>query len=138
MAVPSSSDARLFYRCAFQRFEEAQVLFKANYNTGAVYLAGYGIECMLKALVIMAVPAVTRNQVLRSFRTARAHDYAWLRDMYLIRGGAKFPSQIARAFTLVNEWSTEIRYSPTSVRTEEAEAFLNSASVIIKWADGRL
>ena len=52
MAVPGSSDARLYYRCAFQRYEESQVLIEAGYTTGAVYLAGYGIECILKALVL--------------------------------------------------------------------------------------
>jgi len=44
MATPSSSDARLYYRCGYQRYEEAEVLLNAEYTTGAVYLAGYGIE----------------------------------------------------------------------------------------------
>jgi hypothetical protein len=50
MAIPSSSDARLYYRCAFQRYEEADGLFRAEYATGAVYLAGYGIECIPESL----------------------------------------------------------------------------------------
>ena len=57
MATPSSKESRLFYRCAKQRYEEAQILLEAGRPTGAVYLAGYGIECMLKALVISMVPA---------------------------------------------------------------------------------
>jgi len=55
MAVPSSIEARLFYR-ASQRFDEAQVLLEAVRTTGAVYLAGYGIECILKALILSVFP----------------------------------------------------------------------------------
>ena len=50
MAIPRSKESRLFYRCARQRFGEAEILLEAGHPTGAVYLAGYSIECMLKAL----------------------------------------------------------------------------------------
>jgi hypothetical protein len=138
MAIPGSSDARLYYRCAFQRYEEAMVLFKADYTTGAVYLAGYGIECILKSLVLMAVPAATRPDMLKSFRGSKAHEYEWLRSIYLVHGGARFPREINQHFTLVNDWSTDLRYTPRAVRTDEAEAFLVAAVAIIRWADGRL
>ena len=52
MAIPASIEARLYYRCAFQRHEDAQILLRADHTTGAVYLAGYGVECILKALVL--------------------------------------------------------------------------------------
>lgn len=138
MAVPSSSDARLYYRCAFQRYEEAEVLLKADFTTGAVYLAGYGVECILKALVLMAVPTRARSDTMKSFRGGRAHEYEWLRSVYLTNGGARFPREITQHFTLVNDWSTDLRYIPRSVRGDEAEAFLTSAVAIIRWADGRL
>src|SRR5436309_2268465 len=105
MAIPSSRDANLYYRCALQRYEEAAVLFKADYTTGAVYLAGYGIECILKALVLMAVPAGDRSDMLKSFRGSKAHEYEWLRSLYLTNGGARFPREITQHFTLVNDWS---------------------------------
>lgn len=138
MAVPGSSDARLYYRCAFQRYEEAEVLPRADYTTGAVYLAGYGIECILKALVLMAVPAGARPDTLKSFRGTKAHEYEWLRSVYLTNGGPRFPREITQHFTLVNDWSTDLRYTPRSVRADDAEAFLLSAVAILKWADGRL
>jgi hypothetical protein len=103
-----------------------------------VYLAGYGIECILKALVVMAVPEANRSDILKSFRGRRAHEFEWLRSLYLTNGGARFPPDITQHFTLVNDWSTDLRYTPRSVRDEEAEAFLASAVAIIRWADGRL
>ena len=138
MAIPSSSDARLFYRCAFMRHEEAEVLLEAEYTTGAVYLAGYGIECILKSLVLMAVPAVARPEMLKSFRGTKAHEDEWLRSLYLTNGGARFPRDINQHFTLVNDWSTDLRYTPRSIRADEADAFLASAVAILQWADGRL
>jgi HEPN domain len=138
MALPSSSDARLYYRCAFQRYEEAEVLFRADYTTGAVYLAGYGVECILKALVLMSVRPSTRPDMMKSFRGGKAHEYEWLRTLYLTNGGSRFPAEITRHFTLVNDWSTDLRYTPRSVRADEAEAFLVAAVAIIRWADGRL
>src|SRR5262249_50744245 len=111
---------------------------RAEFTTGAVYLAGYGIECILKALVLMAVPAANRPEMLRSFRGGWAHEYEWLRTQYLTNGGARFPRDITQHFTLVNDWSTDLRYVPRSIRAEEAEAFLASAVAIIGWANGRL
>ncbi len=138
MAIPDSSDARLYYRCAYLRCDEAKVLLKAGYTTGAVYLAGYGIVCILKALVIMAVPASDRPSTLKLFRGNKAHEYEWLRSLYLTRGGLRFPREITRHFTLVNDWSTDLRYTPRTVREHDAEAFLASSIAIIKWADGRI
>ena len=137
MAIPNSMDARLYYRCAIQRHEEAVVLLRADYTTGAVYLAGYGIECVLKALLLIAVPPGDRTNTLKSFRGGQAHDYEWLRSCYLTRGGARFPPQITRSFTLVNGWSTDLRYNPRKVKTVDAEAFLAAAVDIIRWAEGR-
>lgn len=48
------------------------------------------------------------------------------------------PGEITQHFTLVSDWSTDLRYSPQEVDATDAEAFLASAVAIIQWADGRL
>ena len=139
MAVPTSPEARHYYRCAWQRYEDAQILFvRGDRTTGAVYLAGYGIECILKALVLSAVAIEKQQEMLKSFRGAKAHDYEWLRTQYLQSGGARFPRDVNKSFTLVNDWSTDLRYLPRTLRPDEAEGFLGAAEKIIRWADGRL
>ncbi|SFI88392.1 HEPN domain-containing protein [Planctomicrobium piriforme] len=138
MGVPASSEARKFYRCAYMRFEEAQVLLKASYTTGGVYLAGYPIECILKSLILATVPANARLGILKSFRGSKAHEFDWLRDQYLLNGGPRFTKEVTKHFTLVNDWSTDLRYSPRGVVEEDAVEFLNSADAIIRWANGRL
>jgi HEPN domain-containing protein len=52
MGLPNSKAARQFWRSSKQRFDDAELLLKAGHTTGAVYLAGYGVECMLKALLV--------------------------------------------------------------------------------------
>jgi HEPN domain-containing protein len=88
MSVPHSREARLYYRCAIQRLEDALILLAALHTTGAVYLAGYGVECVLKALLLSSLAEAPRREMLSSFRGAKAHDYEWLRAQYLGRGGA--------------------------------------------------
>lgn len=45
-----------FFKVALQRFEEAQILLKNKKNVGAMYLAGYTVECMLKPLLLRPTP----------------------------------------------------------------------------------
>jgi hypothetical protein len=138
LAKPGDPDARLFYRCAVERFGDAQVLLKADHTTGAVYLAGYAVECMLKSLVLMAVPNPDRPAMLRSFRGQRAHDFGWLRTQYYLHDGPRFPRDTNEAFTLVNDWSTDLRYLPRKLHLSEADGFLSAAGNIMRLADGRL
>lgn len=137
MAIPRSADARLFHRCAILRLEEAEVLLRADYTTGAVYLAGYGVECMLKALILSITPRERTSAVLESFRGRRAHDYNWLQSEYRLSGGARSPREVTRAFTLVDEWSTDLRYAVGLKSERDARAFLEACKAIMSWAEGR-
>ena len=139
MGVPTSQNARLFYRCALQRFEEAKILRKADQlTTGAVYLAGYAVECMLKALILNGLTKTKQATTMKSFRGSKAHDFDWLREQYLLNGGARFPANIARSFTLVNDWSTDLRYIPKNLKTKDIDEFLKAAEEITLWISGRL
>jgi hypothetical protein len=137
MAIPASIEARLFYRCAFERYEDAEVLLRAEHTTGAVYLAGYGAECIMKALVLSALAPAARSEMLKSVRGTKAHDFEWLRTRYLERGGPRFSREIVDAFVVVNTWSTDMRYLPGKQKTKKAEGFSAAAETIIRWADWR-
>ena len=139
MSVPESANARLFYRCAMHRLAEARILSDAGCITaGPVYLAGYGIECVPKALILNSVPAAKEEAALRAFRGNKAHDYVWLREVYSDESGMRLPLEIGRIFALVSDWSTELRYEPRNFKPIEIDLFLRGASEIFHWADGRL
>lgn len=136
--MPSSKSARLFYRAAKQRFEDAEFLLSAERTTAAVYLAGYSIECMLKSLVLSRAPRSRQAEIVRSFRGAKAHEYDWLLRIYSERSGPALPIDIVPHFARVNAWSTDMRYSPGTLEYRDATVFLESAVEIMNWADGRM
>lgn len=131
MGMPSSPHARRFYRAAKQRLDGAQLLLEMERTTAAIYLAGYSVECMLKALILSAVPQAQEEELLERFRGARAHDYEWLLQLYAEKGGARMPSSIVPHFARVNSWSTDMRYAPGTIAMHEAKAFLDAAVEII-------
>jgi HEPN domain-containing protein len=138
MAMPGSGPARPFYRAAKQRVDDALLLLEMERTTAAVYLAGYSVECMLKALILSAVPQAQEAELLGMFRGARADDYEWLLHLYAEKGGARMPPSGVPHFARVNAWSTDMRYAAGPIAAHEAKVFLDAAIEIITWADGRL
>src|SRR5882724_7636131 len=106
MGLPHSPEARVYYQAATQRYSDAQVLFAAERTTGAVYLAGYTIECMLKALVLAGAAARLRKTLLKEFHGTRAHNLEWLGALYR-RHIASIPREVARHLSRVASWSTD-------------------------------
>jgi hypothetical protein len=137
MACPNSKHARLYYRCADRRRVEANILLKADQPTGAVYLAGYVVELMLKALNLANTPANQQKRLLEDLKRI-GHNIIRLWELYQLKGGNRPPPDVVQALTLVGDWSSEIRYDPKEVPLLEAQRFLRAVDVVYRWADGRL
>jgi len=103
----------------------------------AIYLTGYAVECILKALILTVTPAAGRLGVLRSFRGAAAHDLLWLRAR-LAERHVGVPGPVAKELAYVASWSVDLRYEPGPGDREDARRFILSARSILDWADGRL
>jgi hypothetical protein len=101
VAMPSSAPARRFYQVAKQRFDDALLLLEMERTTAAIYLAGYSVEGMLKALILSAVPQAQEVELLRMLHGARAHDYEWLLHLYVEKGGARMPPSVVPHFARV-------------------------------------
>ena len=138
MSTPARPIPRKFYRVAYQRFEEAEVLFEAGYYIGAVYLAGYAVECMLKTLILEAIPEKDHATVAAEFRGQRAHDCEWLRYRYVQTHAPGLPVAIGQALAFVRTWETSLRYTPGVGDREDASRFLAEARKIVAWADNRM
>lgn len=138
MALPHAPEARQYYQAARQRLDDAQFLMGGQRTTGAIYLAGYCVECMLKALLLSMTAGAKRRAALEAFRGSKAHDYDWLKAKYFKSGGQPFPPNIARSFSFVNTWTVQIRYRAGSSKRVDAEAFLKNVDSIMSWADGRM
>lgn len=138
MGVPTCQEARLYYRAGRHRFDDAEFLLEQQRTTGAVYLAGYGIECDFKALILSAVPRTKRREVMDGFRGAKAHDFEWLRVQYAKYWKGGIPAEIVRPLVRVNSWSTDLRYQSATIKYKEAEDFVNAARDVMAWIEGRL
>ena len=138
MSTPTRPIPRKFYRVAYQRFEEAEVLFEAGYYIGAVYLAGYAVECMLKTLILEATPEKDHPTVEAEFRGQRAHHYEWLRHRYGQTHAPGWPAEISQGLTFVGTWETALRYTPGVGDRHDASRFLAEARKIVAWADSRM
>jgi HEPN domain-containing protein len=137
MAMPSDMDARRYYRVAYQRLDDGEALLEISRPRAAIYLTGYAIECILKALLLMSTPAGGRSEVLTAFRGAGAHSIEWLRDRLIQRIG-RLPAGVNRQISLVTSWSTDLRYEAGPGDPDDADAFLEAARSILAWADGRM
>ncbi len=138
MSTPTRPIPRKFYRVAYQRFEEAEVLFEAGYYIGAVYLAGYAVECMLKTLILDTTPEREHASVEAEFRGQRAHQYEWLRNRYAQTNAPGLPSEIGQSLAFVRTWETSLRYTPGLGNRQDASRFLAEARKIVEWADSRM
>ena len=135
----SSAHVKLFSRVARERLDDASFLLtdEPPRTTAAVYLCGYVVECVLKALILSAVPRAKEASVLASFRGVSAHDYDILLKRYREEGGAAVPRAIVDRLEDVGGWTVNLRYSPRRVERQEAADFLEAAREILEWAEAR-
>jgi len=138
VSTPAAPIPRKFYRVAYQRLEEAEVLFEGGYFVGAVYLAGYAVECMLKALILNSLPAKDHESVEAEFRGQRAHQYEWLRLRYAQTNAPGLPAEIGRSLAFVSTWETSLPYTPGLGDRQDVLRFLAESRKILDWADKRL
>ena len=128
--------ATLFYRLAAQRVSEARLVFDKTdrtLTTITVYIAGYAVECALKAVLLARTPAAQHARVKASFRGRSAHDFNELRK--LLRGrGVVLPVEVARDLGKMNWWSTDLRYQCGNVDEARAVDFVAAAEAVVDWA----
>ncbi len=138
MGLPHASEARTYYRAGKQRFEDSQFLLRAERTTGAVYLAGYTVECLLKALLLASVARGLRQELLKEFRGNRGHNLEWLGALYRRHVGVGIPRDVTRHLMRLASWSTDLRYTAGLLKRREADEFVDSVVAVAAWADGRM
>ncbi len=116
-----------FQRLTDTRLREAKVLFKAGEYSGAYYLAGYAVECALKACFAKGVKRFDfpdKSRVQKIF----THKLPELAELANLKTELATEKQLNRKFesswSEVCKWSEERRYS-VSTRAE-ADAILDA------------
>ena len=136
--MTQSIDARRYFRSADERYQDAEILLQGGRTTGCVYIAGYAVECSLKALLLKSTRGVDQQKVFTSFRGSFGHNLSGLLESYVKAKQGKVPKDVIVAITDIADWTTDLRYDPKIIKDEEAKAFLGSAQNVMNWVKGRL
>ena len=133
----NSSD---FQKLSAIRLEEARSLLRNKHYAGAYYLAGYSIECALKACIAAKTKATDFPPKPDTVRDYYKHDLvalvraAELKDKLDAR--CKVSSRFKANWEVVRGWTEQIRYE-TNVDSKRARAMLraigDSRNGFLKW-----
>ncbi len=108
-----SQDRATFEQLAESRLAEARSLLAGGHPSGAYYLAGYAIECALKAIIAAGFRA---NEIPDKFRVNSVYTHN-LKDL-LNQAGLKSPlendtnenAELRESWAIVSKWSEHARY----------------------------
>lgn len=115
-----------FQQLAAIRLREAKLLLSANAPDGAYYLAGYAVECALKACI---AKSTQRHDFPDKWRANRSHTHN-LKDLIDVAGlkgdhvEAMRQYEFSRRWDVVAQWTEESRYQSNSV--DDARALIQA------------
>lgn len=118
----------LFRKLADMRLQDARVLLKNDRYHGALYLAGYSVECALKW-------AITRRMD-KTYLPAHLeiHDLQKLMgESGLARHLMKEPAIAPLFSALVDEWGPQGRYAASRLDGKKAERLYNQTKQVYEW-----
>lgn len=138
MAGPKNQLALRFHRVATQRWDEANQIFqRLRLSAVAVYLAGYSVECILKALILEKMPIGASSDPEKELIEEFGHDLNELQEA-IRKQWQGIPLRVLEKLVYVSTWSPAMRYQPGPGDAYEAQEFLKAARIVIKWADERM
>ncbi len=127
-----SPEVKRYYQAALTHHGDARCLLDARRANGCIYLAGYAIECTLKALLVSRVPVAAQKALTNSFRGREWHSFEHLKKE-LRKRQMTLPDAVNKQLARVNTWSVDIRYQPRRLKLSDARDILAAASEVIRW-----
>lgn len=123
-----------FLKAATQRLVAADLLMTNAKHLDGTYLAGYVIECSLKALVLSYVRVSERSEFIREhFRGQIAHDFQYL-VFLLLQRGVNIPKSIRQSVIKAKEiWTTDLRYDAGPGKAVDARFLRDAGETILAW-----
>ena len=116
--------------CASRIIEEARALLTAGHSAGAFYLAGYAVECALKACIAKKTREHDFPPDPKAVRDYYSHNLADLRKAAgldaRLQADAPQGSDLDRNWGLVLLWKSDSRYR--TIAQQDAQDFYNAIS----------
>jgi len=136
-------------KAALRRKDDAQALLEKERWRGAMYLAGYAIECKLKAQLLDYYACETLSELADTLEkrvgerpqltTVRGHGLEYLFG-FLPDGRERLRHSRDREqdFAVCNRWQSSWRYWSDAGRQAEAAQFLQSVDRVFHWLSRNL
>ena len=130
-----------------QRLADAKVLLNASQWRGAMYMAGYAVECLLKTRLMHIYDCknlreledlLRQRSILPVNRTVFTHQ---LEDLLRLTPGYNRlmrNREMLPLFNKVNQWTPNWRYTSKSTNRREAIEFMTSIESFMRWIDNNL
>lgn len=128
-------------KASIHRLRDAQALFEKERWRGAMYLAGYAVECRLKHVLMRAWRCFTLQELEENLTERGISISPFTHSLHsLLKMLGAVPRMEANrrawtAFTLVNEWQPSWRYSPALSNHRESLDFFEAVGLVIMWID---
>lgn len=130
------------WKAGIRRMEDAKELVSRGeaHTMGAMYLAGYAIECRLKAIAMEVSNVYSLEQLGREWGVENEREVyhhgleVWIERLPLAQNFKK--SGLYREYaTHVNQWKPSWRYSPEFVDEKKAKLFVGAVERVFNWLD---
>lgn len=131
-------------RAGRERLRDARVLFQSLRLRGAMYLAGYAIECLLKTRLMKIHGCNNLEQLearLRDRKLIPADASIYTHQLMTLLKAAQGAQRLGQVpetwkqFNLVNTWMPAWRYSADSPEPEAAQTYLEAIEEVHRWIE---
>lgn len=141
---------RLFFgvseqaKAARHRLDDAKVLLAAGRWRGAMYLAGYSVECLLKTKLMRQLgcrnlqqldDGLTRRGAIEASATVFTHQLELLLRLLNADERLRQHREHWRNFTIVNGWVPAWRYAADPANPKDAPVFLEAVVTLSAWIE---
>lgn len=131
-------------KAAKHRFDDARALFVEDRWRGAMYLAGYSVECLLKTKLMQRhgchnlrelEKTLQAGRLLAAETTIYTHQLELL--LRLVQGIERLRQNQAlwKQFNIVNLWMPAWRYNPDLSTGDDADDFLLAVEEVSRWIE---
>ena len=130
-----------------QRLEDARVLFNASRWRGAMYIAGYAVECLLKTKLMQIYGCqnlreldaiLRRRSILSADNTVFTHQLETLFKFVPGYNRLWQNQNMWRMFYRVNRWTTAWRYTANRGTPEAATLFMEAVEKVMHWINNNI
>ncbi len=129
------------------RLDDAKVLLKERRWRGAMYMAGYAVECSLKAGLMRKFDCQNLAELDEEMKRGgwlKHEDTIYTHGLErLLRAADGFDRlrtdpKVWSAFAMANRWQPAWRYDPNPSTPEDATAFLEAVDAVRHWIQNNI